>query len=55
MNKTKFKVERVFNNDTKDTFEELLVKAINTNIANRENVFFDKKAVQFSENNLKCI
>ena len=53
MSKTKYKVEQEFNN-TNITFEELLVKAINTYIANQENVTFEKRAIHFFDNQLKC-
>ena len=54
MSKTKYTVIQEFNNDTNITFEELLVKAINTYIANQENVTLDKGAIHFQDNQLKC-
>ena len=38
MSKTKYTVKQEFNSNTNTTFEELLIKAINTYIANQENV-----------------
>ena len=54
MSKTKYKVEQEFNNDTNTTFDELFVKTINTYIANQENVTFEKRAIHFFDNQLKC-
>ena len=54
MIKTKYKIEQVFNN-TNETFEELLVKAINTYAANKQGKSFDKGAIRIQENKVKYI
>lgn len=53
MSKTNYKIEQVFNN-TNTTFEELLVKAINTYISNKENTLFMEKTGHFQDKKLKC-
>ena len=52
--KSCYKIKQEFNNNTNTTFEELLVKAINTYVANRENVTFEQGAIHFQDNQLKC-
>jgi|GEM_PF-5054824 len=54
MNKTNYKIEQVFNN-TDETFEELLVKVVNTYVANEQNKSFEKEDIYIQENKEKYI
>ena len=50
MEKSKYKVMRIYDDNTDITFETLLIKAINTYINNKENIVV---AIHSEGNNLK--